>query len=629
MNRRPSWASLRSFGARPLLALLALVAGAPWYWARPDVAEWTWMAALVGLGLPIAARTFAGLRRGHFAADVIAALAILSAIALWQPLAGLTVVLMQTGGEALERHAQGRASAALEALIAAAPRVAHRRRGAEWVDVAAEDVRRGDVLRVRPGELVPCDGTILEGNGSLDLSRLTGEPLPLRARTGRTVRSGSAVVDAPVIVEATNSAAESEYARIVSMVRAAQASKAPFQRLADRYATWFTPFTLAAAGIGWWIGGDAERALAVLVVATPCPMILATPVAMMGGIGRAARRGLIFRRGSGIEAAAGVTAAIVDKTGTLTLGRPAVSRIVPRGSLDDAGLLRLAAAVEGGSGHELARSVEAAAALRGLAVPVTTETRESPGRGVSGCVEGSVVAVGGLEYIDQMAPAAAATFRSDPPGRALRAYITLNGAPAGTIEFADRPRAEAGAALARLRSLGVHPLILLSGDTPSATEALGVALGLDEARGDQLPADKLAVVTALQRSGQRVLMVGDGTNDAPALSAADLGIALAAGGGGISAEAADVVVLNDDLHGVADAVAIGRQTMRIARQSLWVGLGLSGVAMLVAAAGAILPAIGALLQEAIDVAVILNALRSGGEDVGTTRSPARPGGAWV
>jgi P-type E1-E2 ATPase len=228
-------------------------------------------------------------------------------------------------------------------------------------------------------------------------------------------------------------------------------------------------------------------------------------------------------------------------------------------------------------------------------------------------VDGAVVGVGGIEYVGRTAPAAAADFRSEPPGDALRAYVTVNGAPAGVIEFADRPRAEAGAALARLRRLGIRPLLLLSGDTRSATEALGAALGLDEARGEQLPGDKLAAVAALRSAGERVLMVGDGVNDAPALSAADLGVALAAGGGGISAEAADVVVLNDDLNGVPEAVAIGRRTMRIARQSLWVGLGLSAIAMGFAAAGAIPPAVGAVLQEGIDVAVILNAIRASGE----------------
>lgn len=608
----PRGAWLRDLGARPFVAVAILIGGAACHWARPALAGWIWMAGLTGLGIPLAARTLAGLFHGRFAADIVAALAIVAAIVLWQPLAGLVVVLMQSGGEALERHAEGRASAALESLIAAAPRVAHRRDGTGLTDVAVDAVEVGDILLVRPGELVPCDGRILDGDGSLDLSRLTGEPLPVPARAGREVRSGAGVLDAPVTVEVTQPAAASEYARIVAMVRAAQASKAPFQRLADRYAVWFTPLTLATAGVGWWISGDAERALAVLVVATPCPMILATPVALMGGIGRAARRGLIFRRGAGIEAAARVTAAIVDKTGTLTLGRPEVSRIIPTGGFVEAEVLRLAAAVEGGSGHELARSVEAAAARRGLVVPTASESRESPGRGVSGRVGGAAVGVGGLEYVARTAPAAAATFRSDPSGGALRAYVTVDGAPAGTIEFADRPRAEAGVALAQLRRLGVHPLILLSGDTRPAAEALGAALGLDDARGEQLPGDKLAAVASLRNAGQQVLMVGDGVNDAPALSAADLGIALAAGGGGISADAADVVLLSDDLRGVPEAVTIGRQTMRIARQSLWAGLGLSAAAMIAAAAGAIPPAIGALLQEGIDVAVILNAVRASG-----------------
>ncbi|MGH7591320.1 MAG: heavy metal translocating P-type ATPase, partial [Gemmatimonadales bacterium] len=420
----------------------------------------------------------------------------------------------------------------------------------------------------------------------------------------------------PLTIRADRAAEESEYARIVQLVRTAQASKAPFQRIADRYAIWFTPIALVVALGAWAFSHDATRLLAVLVVATPCPMILATPVAMIGGIDRGARRGLIFRHGGALEAVAGVTLVVMDKTGTLTLGRPEVAAVTAIPPFSEEGVLALAAAVERGSGHELARSVAAAAAARRIAVPDATEIREAPGQGVLGAVEGRQVAVGSWSYLLGAAPLTRRAFAPEVTGRTgLRAFVSVDGAAAGTIRFADRARPEAARALARLRSLGIDRMMLLSGDREAEVRSVADALGIADARGDTLPGDKLTVIHDLLAAGHRVAMVGDGINDAPALSAATVGVALASGSGRIAAEAADIVLLSDDLEGIPAAIAIGRRTMRIARESLWAGVGLSGIAMLVAAAGEIPPTVGALLQEAIDVAVILNALRSSTEGV--------------
>ena len=611
----------------PALALTALALGGALVlgtgtraWAGPFL-----LASLLLLGTPVVFRTLRGLLRGRFAADVVAMLAILVAMLLREPVAGLVIVLMQTGGELLERYAEGRASAAVRELEAAAPRVAHRLGaiGAHDIeDVASELLVVGDHILVRPGEMVPADGVVHEGNSSLDTSRITGEPLPARAAAGTLVRSGVVNVESPLVVRVTAPARDSLYARIVELVRTAQAEKSPIQRTADRWAVWFTPVTLAACAIAWWLSGDPARVLAVLVVATPCPLLLATPVAIIGGINRAARRQIVVRNGTALEQLARVDTVVFDKTGTLTLGRPAVATVAAAAPGGESAVLRLAGAVELGSGHLLARSVVEAATRDGLMLPTASDVVEAPGQGVTGRVEGREVAVGALSYIGRTHPAAVATLERMPiEGPRLRAYVTVDGAPFGVIAFADRLRDGLPALIARLRGLGLARTVLLSGDHGENVAPIARELGITEAHGDLLPGQKVEAVKALEREGRRVLMVGDGTNDAPALSAATVGVALAAHGGGISAEAAGVVLLVDDVTRVEDAVRIGQRTVAIAKQSIIAGLLLSGAAMVFAALGFIPPTVGALLQEGIDVAVILNALRAARDPGAASGSP--------
>jgi heavy metal translocating P-type ATPase len=570
------------------------------------------MAGLVLTGLPVAIRTLAGLFRGRAAADVVAMLAILTAIPLGEPLAGLVVVLMQTGGEALERFAEGRASAAVRALEESAPHEAHRLRADGTVDdIAADEVAIADLLLVRPGEMVPCDAVVTTGSSHVDVSRLTGEPLPVSAGPGTRLPSGSVNGESPLTMRAEALASQSLYARIVELVRSAQTSKAPLQRLADRYAVWFTPLTLAVCVVAFLASHDSRRVLAVLVVATPCPLILATPVAIIGGLNRAARRQIVIRNGGALEQLGGVTAVMFDKTGTLTIGHPALARVVPVAPFTEEHLLALAGAVEHGSGHLLARSVVEGAHRRGVGLPAAADIREAPGEGVEGRTEGRVVVVGAREFVRRMAPGAVEQLdAADGDRAALRAYVAVDGRAAGFLEFADAVRPEAAGLLRRLKGLGITRMVLLSGDRRENVEALGAALGFTETHADLLPHDKVAMIESAMAAGQHVVMVGDGTNDAPALSTATVGIALASHGGGISAEAADIVILADDIGRVADAIETSRWTMRVARQSIWAGLGMSGAAMLVAAAGYIPPVAGAVLQEVIDVAVILNALRA-------------------
>lgn len=598
----------------PAAALLFILGGL-FLRLQPDLAGWSrsvWMAGLLVTGLPVTLRTLAGLFRGRAAADVVAMLAIVGALLLGEPLAGLVVVLMQTGGEALERFAEGRASAAVRALEAAAPREAHRLDAEGHVDdLPAGVIAVGDLLLVRPGEMVPCDAIVTAGRSHVDQSRLTGEPVPIAAEPGTRLPSGSVNGEGPLTVRAELVAAESLYARIVELVRSAQASKAPLQRMADRYAIWFTPLTLAVCLAAYLASHDATRVLAVLVVATPCPLILAAPVAIIGGLNRAARRQIVIRHGGALEQLGTATTVMFDKTGTLTLGRPAVVRVVTVAPFTEGDVLSLAGAVEQGSGHLLARSVVEATQQRQLPLPQATEVLEAPGEGVEGRVNGRAVMVGAREFVRRRAPGATEVLDAADGGRpALRAYVAVDGAAAGFVEFADAVRPEAAALLTKLGELGIRRMVLLSGDRQENVAALGTVLGFTEVHADLLPQHKVAEIQRAIASGERVLMVGDGTNDAPALSTATVGIALASHGGGITAEAADIVILADDLGRVAEAIQTSRWTMRIARQSIWAGLGLSGVAMVVAAAGYIPPIAGAVLQEVIDVAVILNALRA-------------------
>jgi len=600
-----------------MAALSFLVVGAVvWFQRDADsaiAAQRIWFAGLVLTAAIPVWNTVRDMFRGEFAADVVAILAIVAAAALYQPFAGLVVVIMLTGGAALERYAEGRAGAAVSALEQAAPRQAHIRDADGSVrDVPAESVKVGDQLLVRPGELIPCDGRVVSGRSHVDASAITGEPLAVPVAPGSLVVSGSANVDGPLTMEATAIAGESQYLRIVELVRNAQGSKAPLQRVADRAAVWFTPITLIICAITYVLTRDTDRVLSVLMVATPCPLILATPIAIIGGINRCARRQIIIRTGGALEALSQVTTAVFDKTGTLTRGQPAVERVRPLAGFTEATVLRAAGAVDFGSGHQLARPLVKHAEQTVGVLPSATDVREVPGRGISGTVDGALVRVGSLAWLRDVLPEGASSVldRLDGSGDGLRAYVSIGNAPAGTIEFADSLRDGLPAFFRDLGGLGITRTVMLSGDHTSNVTMVSKELGITDARGDLLPEDKVSIVQEFQAKGEKVVMIGDGTNDAPALSTAEVGIALAGHGGGITAEAADIVLLVDELTRVADAIRASKDTMRIAKQSIGVGLGLSAVGMVVAALGYLTPTMGALGQEVIDVAVILNALRA-------------------
>ncbi len=558
---------------------------------------------LVG-GVPLVLQTLRGLLRGRFAADVVAMLAIVTAFVLGQYFAGVVIVLMQSGGEALEAYAMRRASQSLEALLARAPKVAHRMRGDEIVDVPVDAVRVGDVLVIKPGDLVPVDAEVTEGTSTVDQSALTGEPLPIRAVAGTTLMSGSVNLDGAVRVRALRPSEQSQYQQIVRLVERARQEKPPIQRLADRFAIWFTPLTLVMCGVAYLVTGNPTSVLAVLVVATPCPLILATPVAVIAGISRAADLGVIVKHGVAIEQVGRARAVVFDKTGTLTLGQPSVAHVEALDGVPAGEVLRLAAAVEQLSSHHLGRAVAEAGRARFAPLAAVADFAETPGCGVSGRVEGRAVCVGSVRFLRDCGVAVA-----DAAGDGTAAYVAIDGRVVGSIEFADRLRHQVPALMQRLAVLGVTDTVMLTGDREAPAEAIAAQAGIRTVRANLLPADKVAAVRELTERYGNVVMVGDGINDAPALAAATVGVAMGAYGTAVSAEAADIVLLVDDIARVGDAMAISRRMRRIALQSIGVGLGVSFALMVVASLGHITPAAGAVMQEALDAAVILNALR--------------------
>lgn len=581
---------------------------------RPGLARWAWDVPAALVAAVVVRDVAAALRRGVVGVDVIALLAILGALALGQSLAGAIIALMVAGGTALEEAAEARARGELAALLARAPRVAHRFDAAAIVDIPVGEIRAGDRLLVRPGEIVPVDGRLTE-TATLDTAALTGEPVPVAAAPGDPVASGVVNAGPPFTLEATATAEASTYAAIVRLVEVAERERPPMVRLADRWALGFLGITLALAGGVWAASGDAVRALAVLVVATPCPLILAAPVALISGISRAARRGIVVKGGGALERLARVRVGLFDKTGTLTSGTPRLAGVEALPGFDPAEVLAAAAALEQASGHVVARAIVAAARGLDLALEPPRDVTEIPGGGLSGTVGAVRVMVGsaGLLADAGLAPPEPEAAEGGAAARlaaaaAAAAWVALDGRIAGVLLLADPIRAEAPHAVRALRAAGLSRVGMLSGDRQEAAARVGAALGLDTALGGLSPAAKIAAVAAARAEGS-TLMVGDGINDAPALAAADVGVAMGARGAAAAAEAASVVITVDRLDRVAEAVGIARRARRIAVQSIVAGMALSGIAMGAAAAGALPPVAGALLQEAIDVAVILNALR--------------------
>jgi heavy metal translocating P-type ATPase len=599
---------------RPLLAVLAAAGLAAGLLARlMGFGVWSetiWAAVTVPVLLALLVEIVTSLRRGEVGLDIVAALSMSAALAVGEVLAAAIVALMYAGGQYLESFAERRARRDMTALLSRVPRTALRYRDGRLDEVSLELIVPGDRLLIRQGDVLPVDGMVANGVAVLDQSALTGEALPITFKSGQPVLSGATNAGDAFDLAASHRAAESTYAGVVRLVEAAQRSRAPMARFADRFAIVFLVVTVALAAAAWWLTGDSVRAVAVLVVATPCPLILAVPVAIVAGLSRAAKLGILIKGGKAIETLARVRALVIDKTGTLTVGQAKIvsTRMVPGVAADE--LLRLAASLDQASKHVIAQTLVDEAHAKGLTLAVPGDVVETPGEGLTGRVEDHDIVVGGLRFVaGKVGDAAAAMLPRDRPPGALAVAVAIDGRLAGILILADELRAGTEQLLAELRALGIERIVLATGDRAEVARFISAGLSLDQVRSELTPDQKILVVLSERKNGP-VMMIGDGVNDAPALAAADIGMAMGAKGAAASAEAADVVLLVDALDRVLPAIRIARRSRRIALQSVVAGMSMSAVAMIAAALGGITPVEGALIQEMIDVAVIFNALRA-------------------
>ncbi|HIE60691.1 MAG TPA: cadmium-translocating P-type ATPase [Microbacterium sp.] len=615
---------LRWIWAYPLVtatALVLLAVGVLAASGMPDVARWVatiWVAGIIVWTLVGMVRD---VLRGHVGLDVLAVTAMVATLAVGEYLAGLVIVLMLAGGAALEDIAGRRARRDLRALLDRSPRTAHVVTGGESgavesvKDVPIDEVAVGDILLVRPAEIVPVDAVLLSADAEFDESSLTGESLPVQRTEGDEVFSGAINGSRAVRVRATRRSADSQYQQIVALVHAAESSRAPVVRLADRFAVPFTAVSLVLAGTAWAISGDPVRFAEVLVLATPCPLLIAAPVAFLAGLSRAAKAGVIIKSGAVIEQLARVSSAAFDKTGTLTWGCPALVAVRPADGFTADEVLQFAASAEQYSTHVLAESVRRAALDRGLDLLPASDASEEATNGVTASVGGRPVTVGKPAYVAALTGTAP---RETLDAGQAAAYVAIDRRFAGTIVLADDPRPDAPAVVAWLRETGVSRVAMFTGDVGATAQSVATAVGIDEVHAELLPGDKVELAAGLQP--RPMMMVGDGVNDAPVLAASDIGVAMGARGATAAGDAADVVILVDALAPVADAVAIARHTLRVALTAIGVGIGLSIALMIVAMTGVIPAVAGALIQELVDVATILYALRA----LGAPRSAQRP-----
>lgn len=613
MDAQTQWVSHLRPLIEPALVVLTVAAltagGIAWLAGWRSAADLCWIAGTVVAVVPAVVWVVAALRRGRVGVDVIAVLSLVGTLLVHEYLAGALVAVMLAGGRALDAAATRRASHDLRALLERAPRFARRRTDGQVSVIPLDEVTADDVLVVGPGEVVPVDGRVLDVVAVLDESALTGEPLQVEHAVGEPVRSGVVNAGGAFELRATATAEDSTYAGIVRLARQAGAESAPLVRLADRYAAWFLPLTLVLAGAAWLVSGSAVRAVAVLVVATPCPLLLAAPVAIVSGLSRASRSGVIIRSGGALENLGNATTLVMDKTGTVTMGRPVVVDVAVAPGREPTELLRQAASVDQFSPHVLAEAIVTEARKRGQSLSLPSDVLEEPGRGVTATVEGQRISVGKLPDRNAVSDwQRGALNRAGLDGAAI-SWVSIAGEPVGAVLLRDPLRRDAPRTMRRLRAAGLNRLVMLTGDRAEPAREVATVLGLDEMYAEQSPADKVAAVRG-ERERAVTVMVGDGINDAPALAAATVGVAMGARGATASSEAADVVLTTDRVDRLADAMDVARWSRRIAVQSAVVGMSLSLLAMVVAAFGWLPPAAGALLQEGIDVAVILNALRA-------------------
>ncbi|MFV0979889.1 cadmium-translocating P-type ATPase [Latilactobacillus sakei] len=541
------------------------------------------------------------LKSGRYGVDLLAITAIIATLAVGEYWAALMVLVMLTGGDSLEDYAAHKAGRELKSLLDNSPQVAHLMRGDGLVDVAVDELQVNDQVVVKPGELVPVDGHIIEGSSLFDESSLTGESRPVERTINEPIMSGSVNGETSITMVVDQLAINSQYQAIVKLVESSAAQPAHFVRLADRYAVPFTLVAYLIAGVAWWLSKDPVRFAEVLVVASPCPLILAAPIALISGMSRASRNGIIVKTGTTIEKLALAKSAAFDKTGTITNGQLTVDQVVPMIDIEPSELCRLAASAEQASAHILARSllqvVPAAQLLEIISL------KEMTGAGVTAqLASGQTVQVGKFEFV---APDQAKQSQTQ-----TTVYIGIDGRYAGYITFIDHLRKEAPQTMSTLHQLGLQRLMMLTGDQATTAKEIAAQVGIDEVHAGCLPADKIRLINNVTPEQRPIIMVGDGVNDAPSLASADVGIAMGAHGATAASESADVVILKDDLSRVSGAITIARDTMRVARQSVLIGIFICIGLMLIASTGVVPALIGALFQEVVDTVSILYALRA-------------------
>jgi heavy metal translocating P-type ATPase len=569
--------------------------------------HWALITLSVVQLVPLLVEMYKDLRAGKYGVDILVVVAIASSLLLGQYWAAVVLIVMITGGQALESYAGRRAESELEALLLRAPRQAHVIRGRKEIDIKASEVRVGDKVVIRPGELVPVDAVIIEGAASFDESSLTGESMPEVKEIGARLLSGSVNLDGAVVAKASASAEDSQYQLIIRLVKAAQSSQAPFVRLADRYAIPFTLISFTIAIAAWVIGGHAIRFLEVLVVATPCPLILAAPIAIISGMSRSAKHGIIIKNGTALEKLASAKTFAFDKTGTLTLGQLRVDRVITFGKFKRTEVLGMAASLERNSNHAQAGAIVAKANAEHAKSVAIKHVRELAGKGITAMAGGKEIIVGRMSLLEEKNVTLPKTFKAADHDRTT-AFVAVNGELAGAIAFHDELRDNSKHALTGLKAAGVKHFMMITGDNERTAKTIAKQLGITDIVAGALPGDK---IRALENVKHRpVAFVGDGVNDAPVLTASDVGIALGARGAAAASESADVVVMLDDITRVASGVQIAQRSVGIAKQSVLIGIGMSVGLMLIFATGKFLPIYGAAVQELVDVVVIFNALRA-------------------
>ncbi|MCX6753047.1 MAG: heavy metal translocating P-type ATPase [Candidatus Nomurabacteria bacterium] len=571
-----------------------------------------WMITLIIGTLPLIYKILKDIFCGHFGIDLIAIVAIVASFFMGQYLAGNIILLMLSGGEALEVYALKRARRELSNLISNAPSFAHIKKDGNLIDVNVDQVKVGDIIFIKTGEIIAADGIVVLGSSQVDESALTGESLPAEKEIGSSVFSGSINKSNILEVEVIRKPSESKYEQIISLIKKAEENRAPVVRLADKYSIWFTVITFSLATLAWFLAKDSVRLLAVLVVATPCPLILATPIAMISGISRSAKRGIIVKNGGALEVLAETNAFIFDKTGTLTLGQPEIVDVISFGK-DKNEVLRISASLDQLSLHVLARSLQSYALKNNIVLSIPTNFKEDFGEGVSGDLDNQTFFFGKLKFLEMKGINISKevldkhlTFQSE--GK-IAVYCGDKNNLLGIIIFADVVRPETKNLFTNLKEKGIEKIVMLTGDKKAVAEIIAKDLGIDDIHAEALPENKVFEVQDHKKQFGKVAMIGDGINDAPALSTADVGIALGGHGGSASSDSGDIVIMVDDLNRVGEAYTIAKNTLKIAKQGIFFGIGVSIILMIIAAFGYISPIYGALIQEALDVLVILNALR--------------------